>query len=111
MIISWGTLTIGAGPVQIPGATLPVKVCYIQFQVAPGAAGAVKVGGLGLDMTNGTPGTLLNATQGTNPDGSAQAGGAWSAASYGDHNTINASALFIHGSNPGDVVFVEYHQN
>lgn len=107
---TWGILTIGASPVRITTDQL-VRVSKLSFQVAPGATGAVKVGGAGLTTDNTTPGTVLDATAGTNPDGSAQPGGSWGLGSNEDANTIHPSQYYVHGTHAGDLVFYEYHQN
>ena len=109
MTTNWGKLTIGSAPIQI--STTRLKCCKLSFQVAPGATGAIKIGGAGLTPDNSTAGTYLEPSSGVNKDGSAQAGGLWSVESYTDANTIDASAYHVHGTHAGDIVFYEYHQN
>lgn len=109
MTTVWGTLAIGAVPVQISAARL--ACCKLSFQAAPGDTGAVKIGGAGLTADATTPGTYLDAASGVNADGSPQSGGLWSVESYQDANMIDASAYHVHGTHAGDLVFYEYHRN
>ena len=83
MTTTWGTLTIGAAPIQISTSYLPC--CKISFQVAPGATGPMKIGGAGLTAATSTPGTFLDSTAATDPDGSAQAGDSWSVQRHTQH--------------------------
>ena len=109
MITKWGALTIGAAPIQI--STTQLKCCKLAFQVAPGATGAIKIGGPGLTPDTSTPGTYLEPSSSVNKDGSLQAGSLWSVESYTDANQIDASAYHVHGTHAGDQVFYEYHQS
>lgn len=109
MTTVWGTLTIGAAPVQI--STAHLQCCKLSFQVAPGNSGSTKIGGPALTPDASTPGTYLAPSNSVNKDGSAQAGSLWSVESYADANSIDASAYHVHGTHAGDLVFYEYHQN
>lgn len=109
MTTKWGTLTIGAAPVQI--TTTALRCCKLSFQVAPGDSGSIKIGGPGLTADNSTPGAYLSPSNSVNKDGSAQGGGMWSVESYQDADTIDASSYHVHGTHAGDLVFYEYHQN
>lgn len=79
--------------------------------MVPGNTGAGKIGGAGLTADNTTPGVWLTSTTSTNSDGSKQPGANWSLESYGDHNVIDASTYYVHGTHAGDLVNYEYHVN
>ncbi len=102
MTSTWGTLTIGASPVRI--TTTSTLAGKLRFQPAPGATGAIKVGGAGLTADTTTPGFYLNATAGTNPDTSAQVGQTFELESNAERNTIDISTFYVHGSHSGDKV-------
>lgn len=72
--------------------------------------GRIKIGGAGLTSDLTTPGTFLDSSPAVNADGSAQPGDLWAVESDLSQNTIYPANYFVHGTNPGDLVFWEYHQ-
>ena len=110
MTTYFGTLTIGASPVQLPTDFPAVNKLFVQH--APGNTGNFKVGGNSqLGMTTATPGTTVAPLQSgiANPDSSVPAGGAWSVESYSDRNDIAVKQYFFHGSHSGDKLMYEIH--
>jgi hypothetical protein len=107
----FGTLVIGATPVQVPFTG--TGVCKLFLQIGPGATGGVKIGGAGvtINIPDTTPGTWLSSSAGTNADTSLQPGGSWVIESQEDKNTVHPGAYFIHGTHAGDLVNYEYHTN
>jgi hypothetical protein len=100
MTAYFGTITIGADPIQIPSPTVDGKVNKLFVQHAPGNTGVFKVGRLpGLTTDNTTPGIFVapNTTE-TDP------GGDWSIESPGEKNDINLSEYRFHGTHAGDLL-------
>lgn len=111
MTTIFGTITIGANPVQIPW-TLSVGAAKVFLQVAPGATGGVKVGNSAAMTNDGTtPGIWLNSTTNTNPDATHQAGDSFSIQSQKDHDTVYPNQYFVHGTHVGDKVNYAIHIN
>jgi hypothetical protein len=110
VIVSWGILTIGAAPVQVPTASTSTRGSKLSFQVGPGSTGRVKIGGAGLTSDLTTPGAFLDSSPALNGDGSAQPGDVWVVETGLDQNTIYPRNYFVHGTNAGDLVFWEFHQ-
>lgn len=106
MTPTFGTLTIGANPVQIPW-TSTLGVAKLILQVAPGATGTVKVGGsAALTSDAATPGLWLS----PNSD-STKPGDSIAFEANKDHDTVYPNQYWIHGSHAGDKVNYAIHVN
>lgn len=105
----FGSVTIGANPVQITNPLANNGKCAKLFvQMAPGNTGSAKVGRIpNLGTSTGTPGVYLASTSQTNPDASAQPGGSWVIESYSDENNINPLDYYFHGTHAGDILMWE----
>jgi hypothetical protein len=110
----FGSLTIGAAPVQIPATAFSgalssfagsPKVNKIAVQSAPNNTGVFKVGGnVNLTADNATPGIFVtpNATAG-------QPGGTWTVESHSYFNDIALNQYFFQGTHAGDILMYEIH--
>jgi hypothetical protein len=110
----FGTLTIGAAPVQIPATAFSgnlssfagsAKVNKISVQLAPGNTGVSKVGGsANMTSDNTTPGIFLAPNT-----VAADPGGSWTVESYGNVNDVALNQYFFQGTVPGDKLMYEIH--
>jgi hypothetical protein len=110
MTTYFGTLTLGATPVQLPVYFPKVNKLFVQH--APGNTGNFKVGGnSALTMLNTTPGIYVQplAAGVANPDGSLPPGGNWAVESHSRKNDIVVNQYFFQGAHAGDLLMYEIH--
>jgi hypothetical protein len=110
MTTYFGTLTIGATPVQLPTDFPRVNKLFVQH--APGNTGNFKVGGnVSLTMAITTPGIYVQpaGAGSANPDASTPPGGDWVVESHSDKNDVVVNQYFFHGSHAEDKLMYEIH--
>ncbi len=98
MTSTFGFVTIGGSPVQLPA--FPMGATKITFQIGKSATGTVKIGGSsGMAADDSTGGLYLPA----NP-------GILLIESESDENTLHPEQYFIHGTVSGDKVMWQVNQ-
>jgi hypothetical protein len=104
---NWKLVTIGTSPIRLE--TAKTNVCKLSVQSAPGNRGNIKIGGANMTTADvASPGSFISPSVDINPDSSIKAGVIWKLETQTDSNTIDVSAYYIHGTNPGDVAMVSY---
>lgn len=95
-------LTIGALPVRAFTSYTPCAKVFVQSK--EGATGNIYVGGSNVSAAGANAIASIPPGSGTTP------GGSFTIESQNDHNLLDASSYYIHGSNAGDKVRFTIHQ-